>query len=635
MELCSVTLAGFRRLRTSATLKTNGKLLALVGPNEAGKSSILDAIVSLGNDEALREGDIARGMQGADLRITGRFFLDKGDLEAAGLSAPSWIDVTKRFDGSRTYVIRPENPERDLQTRGKLAAALNQALEKKHIRNALETADPELEENFSEIVNTLQSTKETLTASEIEEMRTFVTTVAKQAKPRDPVSIRKIDLLVEDWARIESAPHPRTFAIDSLKSRLPSIIVFSEDDRNLQSEYDVSSLSTEVPDDLENLCAVAKLNVGDLISAHGKGNSADVSTIERAANKILETKFQESWKQSGVHVSLRLQGGQLVVQVVNEDDQFTSFAERSDGLRQFVALQSFATTGWSDDPILIIDEAEQKLHYDAQADLVQMLARQNVAAKIVYTTHSAGCLPEDLGNGVHFVRQSADDKSASQILNKFWAESDPGFAPLLFGMGASTLAFFPTRNAVMVEGPSDILLLPTMLRETLGVKVLGFQIVPGLAEESRNNFTQMFSKKSRIGYVLDGDDAGVTISRQLVESGVNKDTIFLLRNREGTAIELEDFLDSSLLLEALNTLLAKFHGAHLPATKAQMPSRHRMKAICNWYKDVTKSKLPKVELAYEVLDLLAADPSRCCLDSKRAPAFDDVAEKLMKRMASR
>jgi predicted ATP-dependent endonuclease of OLD family len=49
VQLFKLDLIAYRRfLRASAQL--HGKLIALVGPNEAGKSSLLDALIHL-NDE--------------------------------------------------------------------------------------------------------------------------------------------------------------------------------------------------------------------------------------------------------------------------------------------------------------------------------------------------------------------------------------------------------------------------------------------------------------------------------------------------------------------------------------------------------------------------------------------------------
>ncbi len=56
----------------------------------------------------------------------------------------------------------------------------------------------------------------------------------------------------------------------------------------------------------------------------------------------------------------------------------------------------------------------------------------------------------------------------------------PACVPLL-ALGATTLALGALRRAVFVEGPSDAILLPALLREALDLPVLGFQVVPGLA----------------------------------------------------------------------------------------------------------------------------------------------------------
>ena len=118
-------------------------------------------------------------------------------------------------------------------------------------------------------------------------------------------------------------------------------------------------------------------------------------------------------------------------------------------------------------PILLIDEADIHLHYDAQADLIQMLSHQQQAAQVIYTTHSAGCLPKDLGTGVRLVEPNKDQER-SGVENWPW-QKDQGFGPLLLGMGASTLAFVPTRAALIGEGGSEIVLLPTLIREAVGL----------------------------------------------------------------------------------------------------------------------------------------------------------------------
>ncbi len=64
-----------------------------------------------------------------------------------------------------------------------------------------------------------------------------------------------------------------------------------------------------------------------------------------------------------------------------DSKKISTLTERSDGLRQFVALRAFTSRDLTI-ANLLVDEAEQHLHYDGQA-LIQMFARQKIASKIV------------------------------------------------------------------------------------------------------------------------------------------------------------------------------------------------------------------------------------------------------------
>jgi predicted ATP-dependent endonuclease of OLD family len=59
MQLNYVKLKGFRRFE-NATLNTSGKVIALLGPNEAGKSSILQALSYLNDDRPINQYDRMR-----------------------------------------------------------------------------------------------------------------------------------------------------------------------------------------------------------------------------------------------------------------------------------------------------------------------------------------------------------------------------------------------------------------------------------------------------------------------------------------------------------------------------------------------------------------------------------------------
>jgi energy-coupling factor transporter ATP-binding protein EcfA2 len=632
MDLANVYIQGFKRFRARSNFKTNGKVVAIVGANEAGKSSLLQALAHLGNDDAPVPGEISRGSRREEFLIEGRFFLSQEELELAGLQAASWLVVRKVVSGSRSYDVAPAPPKRDLTHRGRLWQLLNFAITNKRFRARIDDdADEDLDDRWDEVSPILQSDEEDLSDDDQNTVSELVQLVERLTIDKDAATIKKIPGSLADFISGEAQPNPRKYALEALTSRIPEFIVFEDEDRDLQSEYSIPALGEAVPSALDSLCVLAELDVPELVQAQERGDTAYLTTLEHSANDNLRLHFGENWQQSGVRVTLRIQGEVLAVQVVNEQAEFTSFAERSDGLRQFVALQAFSTCNWSGLPILLIDEAEQKLHYDAQADLVQMLARQRVASKVIFTTHSAGCLPEDLGNGVRLTRPSVEFRTQSEIVNKFWADNEPGFAPLLFGMGASTLAFFPTRNAVMVEGPSDMLLLPTMFREALSTDVLGFQFVPGLSFSDDVFHAPVLGKKSGVLFLTDGDSGGESIRTRLLSMRVERKNVFSLRSRDGNAVDVEDFVDCDLIVAGVNALLRKFHGAVTPLAKRELVAKHRMAAVETWFKRSTNTELPKVELAYEILEMLSDEPTRVILDAKRKASFKAVAEAVLER----
>jgi predicted ATP-dependent endonuclease of OLD family len=285
-----------------------------------------------------------------------------------------------------------------------------------------------------------------------------------------------------------------------------------------------------------------------------------------------------------------------------DETSYVSIAERSDGLRQFVALLAFTTleqTGQAP-PVLLIDEAEIHLHYDAQADLVQMFAKQEVASKIIYTTHSVGCLPEDLGTGVRLIEPNSP--TTSTIRNAFWEEERPGFTPLIFGMGASTLAFVSLRSALVVEGMADVILLPTLLREATNLSYLGFQVVPGLSETNEHGIGLLEREAPRTAYLVDSDAGGNDIRSKLRRASIPEKRIFRLPHSEGQKLVLEDLVDPEVYVDAVNTELHRSHGESESFPSDDLPDVGRPEAVKTWCKMRGIGEPNKRAVAYHIVD---------------------------------
>jgi hypothetical protein len=299
---------------------------------------------------------------------------------------------------------------------------------------------------------------------------------------------------------------------------------------------------------------------------------------------------------------------------------YTSIAEGSDGQRTFVALLAFTITHSSTiRPILLVDEAETHLHYDAQADLVRMFGRQDQASQVTYTTHSAGCLPEDLGTGIKVVRPKGMS-GESEILNSYWSEG-PGVKPLIIGMGATTFAFSSLRYAVIAEGASEALLLPTLLKEATGKEPLGFQVVPGLAQVPPEDIAALDEEGGRTVYLVDSDDAGRVIYDMLVAKKVPRKRILDIGLGQHPGLTLEDLLDPGVYCEAVNIELERSqHPQRM--NEGMIPTVKRSKTV----DDALGHDAPKkTAVARRVLELRG---NRQLYDDKYRDHLRDLAKRL-------
>src|ERR1700677_185997 len=80
VRIIKLKLKDFRRFAGEQSLDLNEDLIALVGPNEAGKSSILAALDLVGRKVAPSPGDTTRGLPGPGL-ISALFTLDAEDKQ--------------------------------------------------------------------------------------------------------------------------------------------------------------------------------------------------------------------------------------------------------------------------------------------------------------------------------------------------------------------------------------------------------------------------------------------------------------------------------------------------------------------------------------------------------------------------
>ncbi|QEH94042.1 AAA family ATPase [Dermacoccus abyssi] len=448
MRLSTIEFNGYKRL-DRASCNVDGHTIAFIGPNESGKSSVLQGLAWLTDNDrddpalSLREQNRRTRPDSDTLVVRARYRLDPDDLEAlrdlnidpsAPIDAKTVTDFrfSRRKDGGHvtgvfTTVTRNRVPFAkafDALSKVELARTDARDLLDEHdvedleavIREAQVAIDPDdLEWNTERVAGCQDAL--TRFQSAIEQISQIDVRSAKLTKkfgamPRRPSG------LFRAAAEAGELADPTDSMRGLLARRVPKFVLFSDDDRDLAESYNLSdeAVRSQPPAPLRNLLTVAGTTAEEVWSAIVSGDPATMRTLGRRMNETLSSRLEPMWTQSKLTIELALnQGGILEVNIHELDSPdftVTPIAERSDGLRTFLGLVCFLIAADLEiPPVLMIDEAERNLHYDAQADLVRVLTRELQVHKVIYTTHSPGCLPLDLGTGIRVVARRPDDPS--------------------------------------------------------------------------------------------------------------------------------------------------------------------------------------------------------------------------------
>lgn len=327
----------------------------------------------------------------------------------------------------------------------------------------------------------------------------------------------------------------------AIAARLPSYFYFSEYDL-LPGEQDLSDLAAKIEagedlssreESVASLLAYANTSAADFLGEDYDARKAELQAsaldLTRKVfdywtqNRDLEVEFDTELEEvdqdsSGNPIYHRLL--KVLMRDLRHGGISTNFETRSAGFRWFFSfLAAFSRFQETADPVIVLlDEPGTSLHGEAQKDFLRFIHSELGATKqVLYTTHSQFMVDPALHEKLRAVedRSTRDDPDRGVSVTAVDVSADRDtLLPIQSALGYSISEhlFLGAGRHLLVEGGSDYVYLQR-LSEYLGAKGRvtldpRLAIVPLGSATYAPAFVALFSRHMKVSVLLDGDRGG-------------------------------------------------------------------------------------------------------------------------------
>lgn len=645
MRLVRAHVKNYRSVIDSGEFDVEDHKTIMVGPNEAGKSAILQALQHLKRPEGtvslnpLRDYPRSKYSEitkkTVDPRksevVTGWFRLDADDIAALpemfqNLDQPIEYKFTRYLGNNESHEILAGSATPDLKDiKGKLVK-LSAHLDKEASADEdKETPGQRLtkiigeKHDFSRIDGALaQSLKDWLEADGY----------AHVDDNDDAQSTRLQDLLGQ-----VSIGEQRAAALKTLEQRIPVFVLFNNYFR-VRPLIHLGKLAHRIENDVledsdydyGNVCflKLLGLNAEELAAAAESGikTNGQHDDLDDIRDKLDERQYtlnsaaveltreiRQAWNpnnDTGEASKLNIKVDGLYLKVVVEDDMGVEVEldQRSEGFQWLVSffIVFFAETdGDHSNAILLLDEPGLHLHGLKQREFRKTLSRLAEGNQTLYTTHSPFLVgPEELDivRVVDMENRTVGTKVHSQITS-----SDPAaMLPLQQALGYDMAqSLFAQQKNLVVEGLTDYWYVTALSEMFEGGGKSGLEGVisvnaAGSASKVVYYSTMLYSQSLKVAALLDSDFAG--------DTAATDETMSHLLGRSGI-LRIGDFLDGTvsnpevedLLRDTLSRVLKEYLSQELSEFTDQ-PNRSVISIMDAANPKISKYKLAKAFLRW-------------------------------------
>lgn len=453
MKLTSVKVNKYKSIQKEQTINIEPDITTIVGMNESGKTSFLQAIAKT------------------------NYFTSDPDFE---------FDITQ--DYPRSELVDFENSDEDeeiivctytlsdefiAQINKELGTDVFSSRQLTYTSNYKETATvggmTGNQKKYLEFIvkNYTLSTKTKTTIVSLSDLKAVASIVAEDGDT-DLTALKAQLKKITDSTNWDNSISGYIFT-NYIKPNFPKYWYF-DDYYHLGGKINLNELSNGSTDEKTKtaraLLELARIQTSDILST--SDYERFIALLEASSNKITNEIFKYWSTNKNLDIEFRIQDKDgvkyLDIRVKSQRHRITlPLDRRSKGFNwffSFIIWFSKIQADKSSDFILLLDEPGLNLHASAQADLLRFFEDLSKKYQIIYTTHSPFMVESDKLNRVRTVLETDEGTIISDSIQE--KDADTLF-PLQAALGYDIAQnLFISKNNLLVEGPADLLYITVM-----------------------------------------------------------------------------------------------------------------------------------------------------------------------------
>ena len=486
MKISKITINNFNSIGAQKNvLNLENDVTALIGKNESGKSSVIDAINSIRFTSKLP--NLSKNVNrrtDTPVSFTVELFFLEVEAEKYGL-------VT----ANKTVI---EITDEKIVYDGELSKLFSEGADIHTLVNSFCTTVEDYSNlpHTSALVSFLSDLDKKLPILPLENM--FNSCIKELSSQRD---IDK-NMITE----LTSKARNLLERISGVYFLLPNIYKYTG--LEIKDTYQTSEIANHISGQtpiraIEALFWVAEVEPELLhkaiASPHPGTKDSAQDELKALVEKNINAELQKFYQQSDVQLKIFFDGNTIKFNI--DSGLRMNLSEQSDGLKWYFSLFiDMCRNGLHKKPtLLLLDEPGVHLHVDAQSELIKLFYHLTERGNsLIYTTHSPFMLDSSNPTSIRIIQKPS---GFTEIVNKYYSDEIDGsskketLSPLLKGIGATlSNTIFPLfdKPCLIVEGITDKLYIDAMMGYLYSENEPSVYIVPSVGASNIDKLASIF-----------------------------------------------------------------------------------------------------------------------------------------------